>query len=87
MAKYKKHKKEKFNKKGGAKDAQMAQGIADMHDFEGRPSIAHTDITLSQFILVDGSFKLNDFNPARFMRWNITRNEPCGFTSGKTEGQ
>ena len=64
----------------------MAQGIADMHDFEGRPSIAHTDITLSQFILVDGSFKLNDFNQARFMRWNITRNESCGFYVGKIRG-
>jgi hypothetical protein len=39
-------------------------GLADLHNFdkEGRPSVAHTDISLNQFVKVQGHFKLNDFN-------------------------
>lgn len=39
-------------------------GLADLHNFdkEGRPSVAHTDISLFQFVRIDGRFKLNDFN-------------------------
>lgn len=38
--------------------------IADVHNVEenGRPSIAHTDITTSQFVFSNGRYKLNDFN-------------------------
>jgi hypothetical protein len=43
---------------------QAAMGLADLHNFdqEGRPSVAHTDISLNQFVKIDGRFKLNDFN-------------------------
>ena len=39
-------------------------GLADLHNFdkEGRPSVAHTDISLNQFVKIDGRFKLNDYN-------------------------
>eukprot|EP00594_Rhizosolenia_setigera_P015829 CAMPEP_0178970126 /NCGR_PEP_ID=MMETSP0789-20121207/19317_1 /TAXON_ID=3005 /ORGANISM="Rhizosolenia setigera, Strain CCMP 1694" /LENGTH=402 /DNA_ID=CAMNT_0020656493 /DNA_START=579 /DNA_END=1787 /DNA_ORIENTATION=- len=77
---------------------QIAQGLADAHYFtveedpstgeevEGYATIAHTDITGGQFIFVDGIFKLNDFNRARFIRWNEKENEPCPFRIGVNRG-
>lgn len=59
---------------------QVANGVADAHTFDGKyTSIAHTDITPSQFIRIDGVFKLNDFNRARFIRWNKALQEPCAY--------
>lgn len=68
--------------------AQIANGIADAHylDDKGRSTIAHTDITGGQFIFINGVFKLNDFNRARFIRWNPTKNESCGFKVGANRG-
>lgn len=37
------------------------------------------DITPTQFIYIDGRYKVNDFNRARFMRTNTETNLPCGF--------
>lgn len=67
----------------------VAMGIADMHniDKEGQASIAHTDITPGQFIMIDGLFKLNDFNRCRFIRWNSQKNEPCGYRVGSNPGK
>ena len=56
-------------------------------DGEGRASVAHTDITPGQFILVDGKYKLNDFNRARLIRWDKEKNEPCGFHVGNNPGK
>uniref|UniRef100_A0A7S2E337 Protein kinase domain-containing protein n=1 Tax=Helicotheca tamesis TaxID=374047 RepID=A0A7S2E337_9STRA len=68
---------------------QVAIGIADMHNVDevGRSSIAHTDITTSQFILIDGFYKLNDFNRARFMRKFRENGKPCGYTVGNNPGK
>lgn len=68
--------------------AHLANGIADAHylDHKGRATIAHTDITGGQFIFIDGVFKLNDFNRARFIRWNPTMNQTCGFKVGANRG-
>lgn len=43
---------------------QAAMGVAAMHnvDQEGRASIAHTDISPTQFVKVNNRYKLNDFN-------------------------
>ena len=69
---------------------QVASGIADVHnsDLEGRASIAHTDITPSQFVFVNtvGRFLLNDFNRCRFIRWNKKDDEPCKFHVGNNPG-
>jgi tRNA A-37 threonylcarbamoyl transferase component Bud32 len=67
---------------------QVATAIADVHTVEenGRPSIAHTDITTSQFVYVDGRYKLNDFNRCRFIAWNQKTNEQCGFFVSKNPG-
>lgn len=68
---------------------QVANAIADAHHTDpktGQASIAHTDITGSQFIFINGIFKLNDFNRARFLRWNEKENKPCGFKVGANRG-
>lgn len=66
----------------------VAVGIGDMHnvDKEGVPSMVHSDITLSQFILIDGIYKLNDFNRVRFLTYNKKKGELCGFRVGNNPG-
>ena len=45
---------------------EVAEGIAAVHTFDGEyATIAHADISLGQFILIDGKFRLNDFNRCR----------------------
>ena len=68
---------------------QVAMAVADLHNFdkEGQASVAHTDITPSQFISINGVFKLNDFNRVRFLRWSMELNEPCGYYVGKNPGK
>lgn len=69
----------------------MATAITDMHnvDMEGSPSIAHTDITPSQFLLTaEGKWKLTDFNRVRFLRKNITAESvPCSYIVGRNPGK
>jgi len=69
---------------------QMASGLADLHniDKEGVASIAHTDITPSQFVFVNkvGRFLLNDFNRCRFIRWNQKTEQTCPFHVGNNPG-
>eukprot|EP00587_Corethron_hystrix_P007162 CAMPEP_0113321470 /NCGR_PEP_ID=MMETSP0010_2-20120614/14944_1 /TAXON_ID=216773 ORGANISM="Corethron hystrix, Strain 308" /NCGR_SAMPLE_ID=MMETSP0010_2 /ASSEMBLY_ACC=CAM_ASM_000155 /LENGTH=250 /DNA_ID=CAMNT_0000179615 /DNA_START=13 /DNA_END=765 /DNA_ORIENTATION=- /assembly_acc=CAM_ASM_000155 len=67
---------------------EAAVGVMEMHQIDGAeyPTIAHTDITPGQFILVDGIYKLNDFNRCRFMRWNTTSNSACGYKVGNNPG-
>jgi hypothetical protein len=68
---------------------QVACGIADIHDVEedGIASIAHTDITPSQFIYIDGRWKVNDFNRCRFMREYTEDKSVCGFEVGSNPGK
>ena len=68
---------------------QAAMGIAAVHnvDKDGVASIAHTDITPGQFVLVDGVYRLNDFNRARFIRWSRTENKPCKYYIGRNPGK
>ena len=54
-------------------------------DFLSTPSIA--DITPSQFIYIDGRYKVNDFNRCRFMRVDESDNSPCGFFVGANPGK
>ncbi|CAJ1939965.1 unnamed protein product [Cylindrotheca closterium] len=64
---------------------QVAQALADVHDLDGDgiSSMSHGDFASKQYILIDGRFKLNDFNRGRFIRWNPTLNEPCPYTIEK----
>ena len=68
---------------------QVAASLKDVHsigNIDKSPAIAHTDIDIDQFLWIDGMFKLNDFNRARFMRWNIRTNEPCNFSIASSPG-
>ena len=52
---------------------QVAQAVNDAHmyDENGLATVAHTDITPSQFLVFDdGSIKINDFNRCRFLMRN-----------------
>jgi hypothetical protein len=71
------------------KATQASIGLAAVHnvDKEGRASIAHTDISPSQFIQIDGFYKLNDFNRARFLRRNNEKDEACPYYVGKNPGK
>eukprot|EP00537_Pseudo-nitzschia_pungens_P010317 CAMPEP_0172389924 /NCGR_PEP_ID=MMETSP1061-20121228/6705_1 /TAXON_ID=37318 /ORGANISM="Pseudo-nitzschia pungens, Strain cf. pungens" /LENGTH=649 /DNA_ID=CAMNT_0013120179 /DNA_START=67 /DNA_END=2016 /DNA_ORIENTATION=- len=56
-------------------------------DTRGRPTMAHTDIKVDQFIYQDGYYKLSDFNRVRFLTWNNELDKQCGFTVGKNGGE
>ncbi|GKY97761.1 hypothetical protein MPSEU_000734300 [Mayamaea pseudoterrestris] len=68
---------------------QAAMGLADAHtvDFEDRATIAHTDIAGNQYILIDGVYKLNDFNRARFLLRNVTTDTNCFYFVAKNPGK
>ena len=71
---------------------EIAQGIASAHSFDidhdiNHATLAHTDITPSQFIRIDGTYKLNDFNRSRFIRWNRHTNMPCSYHVGRNPGK
>jgi hypothetical protein len=62
----------------------VAAGVHDAHhyDAQGRATIAHTDIKANQFLWIDGVYKINDFNLARLLSWNVTSNTYCQYRSG-----
>jgi serine/threonine protein kinase len=68
---------------------QITSALAAVHNFdrEGRASVAHADISLNQFIKINGRFKLNDFNRARFLRWNLKHDRMCTFHVGNNPGK
>jgi hypothetical protein len=61
----------------------MVHNVGNIYGF---PAIAHTDIDIDQFLWIDGMFKLNDFNRARFIRWNVVEKKPCRFHIGSAPG-
>ncbi|CAJ1968770.1 unnamed protein product [Cylindrotheca closterium] len=68
---------------------QISQALADVHNLDGNniSSMTHGDLASKQFILVDGKFKLSDFNRGRFLRWDEKTNEPCPYTIGSNDGK
>jgi serine/threonine protein kinase len=52
---------------------QVSTAVADMHDL----GVAHNDICCNQIILIDGIYKLNDFNLATFQRRNKNTKRAC----------
>lgn len=69
--------------------SQIAHGIAELHNSDKNeiPSISHTDITPSQFIWINGMYKLNDFNRCRFIPWHRDKDEACFFEVGNNPGK
>jgi serine/threonine protein kinase len=61
-----------------------ASAVADMHHFnsDGRATMVHKDIKPEQWILIDGMFKLNDFNLCKFLSWNPEQKQYCGYSYG-----
>jgi len=48
--------------------ADVASGVAEAHLFvDGMPTMAHADLKPEQFLLVDGVYKINDFNCCHFL--------------------
>jgi len=68
---------------------QAAIGLATIHniDSEGEASLAHTDISPNQFIKVGETYKLNDFNRARFLPWSVTNNRICAYRVAANPGK
>lgn len=55
----------------------MVESLADLHGFSDGP-IIHADANPEQWLITsDGTIKLNDFNNAVEMRWNITGQKFC----------
>ena len=81
---------------------EAANALSDLHDTDAMrdkngeiisASMVHADITADQFIIIDGGYKLNDFNRCRFMRSyrGTAKSEggdgkPCGFYVGSNPG-
>lgn len=69
---------------------QVAAALAAVHNYpkEGVPAIAHTDIATGQYVYSRqaSSFKLQDFNRARFLAWNNKTDTPCTYTVGNNPG-
>jgi len=69
---------------------QVAKAMTELHsvgNIHDSAAISHTDVSTDQFLWVNGMFKLNDFNRARFIRWNARKEEPCKFIVGKNPGK
>lgn len=68
---------------------QISQSLTDVHnlDGDGISSITHGDIAAKQYILIDGIFKLNDFNRGRLIHWNDKKEEPCPYTIRSNDGK
>jgi len=69
---------------------QAAAALADVHNIgskRGSASISHTYVSVDQFLWLDGMYKLNDFNRARFIRWDAVQNKPCSFYIPKNPGR
>lgn len=68
---------------------QISQSLTDVHnlDGDGIPSMTHGDIAAKQYILIDGIFKLNDFNRGRLIQWNSKRKEACPYTIRANDGK
>ena len=68
---------------------QAAIGLATIHNIDGeaQASMAHTDISPSQFIKVGEVYKLNDFNRARFLPWSRRDQKICPYRVASNPGK
>ena len=62
--------------------AMIALGITHIHEIDGpnNATLVHYDINPMNVAVTKGGIpKLNDFNVAEFLRWDVNKNERCGF--------
>jgi hypothetical protein len=66
-----------------------ASAVAAVHHFnsDSRATMLHLDIKPSQWIHLDGMYKLNDFNLAKFLSWDTKRKQYCGHATGYSGGR
>ena len=60
----------------------IAVGLTHIHEINGEnnATLVHYDINPMNVAVTKGGIpKLNDFNVAEFMRWDVNRQERCGF--------
>jgi len=51
---------------------QVASGLAALHGMDGEiPSVAHNDFCARQYLLIDGVYKLFDFDSSSFTKFNV----------------
>jgi hypothetical protein len=64
-------------------------GLAAVHniDKEGQASMAHTDISPTQWIKIGNKYKLNDFNRARFILKFKSNGTNCPFEVNANPGK
>lgn len=62
--------------------SQVAQGLADIHSLDERPSLVHNDINLANLVFTqDDRPVLNDFNVASLLMKHNETGETCPFVS------
>lgn len=64
---------------------QMFESVSLLHAYPGGVMV-HDDIQLTQFLLVDGRLKLNDFNRAEIMLFNEKDQEYCRYRNDPGHG-
>lgn len=67
---------------------EMSGGLAAVHDIdgEGLSSVAHGDLKGSQYLFLNDTLKLGDFNRGRFLRRNTTAPDTaCPYTIGQND--
>lgn len=67
---------------------EAAAGLAAVHDIdgEGLSSVAHGDLKGGQYLFLNGTMVLGDFNRGRFIRRNSTAPDTaCPYTIGKND--
>ena len=67
---------------------RLAASVHDAHhvDDQGRATMVHTDIKPHQWILINGEYRLNDFNRNIFLSWNAALQRTNKFTFTDNEG-
>jgi hypothetical protein len=66
----------------------VACGVRDAHHFDerDRATVVNADIGPDQFLMIDGVYKLNDFNRGKFLSWDPERDRQCGVTYELNKG-
>ena len=81
--------KEKLSQKTRLRYAmEVSLGLAAVHDIDGDglSSVAHGDLKGGQYLFMDGTIQLGDFNRGRFLRRNSTAPDTaCTYTIGKND--
>ena len=59
----------------------MMQGMSDIHFIDKRdfPTMMQKDVKMDNMVVVNGTVKYHDFNSARFLDWDFTKNVSCGW--------